>query len=512
MRPSLPRFPRLYAALALSFVAHFGAANAATLIVNSNADTVANNGACTLREAIIAANTNAPSGMAMGECPAGSIEGQDQIIFAIPGNGPHTITPGSALPNIGSSLSIDGYSQPGASANTLVGLTEGFNAVLAIVIDGGPPSNVSRPGLNILGPSGSNTRIRGLKIQNFTSSGCCTDTGIVVSGATANVEILGNEIANNGSRGVFTITSGGLHTILRIGGPNAADRNLIYGHQFDSGIVLNDCENCVVENNWIGLRILGGAAVAAANTYGVYPNSSPGSTVRNNWIAGNTSAGVLLIGFNEGVAVTGNLIGGGFANGLGIEVGNIGNFGPTDSTITGNRITGNTTVGVGIRNSQAGNGLVRNFVRGNQIYANGGIAIDLGANGGPLNGVTLNDIGDSDLGPNALQNYPVFEEPTYENNTIRIPYSIDSADTLYDLDFSFSTMCHASGNGPAGKMRSNAVTLSGRPPSGVARVPMNNVPRSGFVSATATGVDGTSEFSACLPYVFSDVIFTDGLE
>jgi CSLREA domain-containing protein len=46
-------------------------ARAASLTVNSTADVIANDGFCTLREAIIAANTNAPSGAAAGECPAG---------------------------------------------------------------------------------------------------------------------------------------------------------------------------------------------------------------------------------------------------------------------------------------------------------------------------------------------------------------------------------------------------------------------------------------------------------
>jgi CSLREA domain-containing protein len=44
---------------------------AAGIVVNSNADTRANDGKCTLREAIIAANTDARSGTRSGECVAG---------------------------------------------------------------------------------------------------------------------------------------------------------------------------------------------------------------------------------------------------------------------------------------------------------------------------------------------------------------------------------------------------------------------------------------------------------
>ncbi|MDL2718860.1 MAG: CSLREA domain-containing protein, partial [Acidobacteriota bacterium] len=65
------------------------AARAATITVNSTADTSANDGVCTLREAITAANTNTASGAAAGECAAGAA-GLDTIAFAIPGAGLQT--------------------------------------------------------------------------------------------------------------------------------------------------------------------------------------------------------------------------------------------------------------------------------------------------------------------------------------------------------------------------------------------------------------------------------------
>ena len=55
-------------------------------------------GDCSLREAISVANTGVVK----------------QVVFAIPGVGPHTITPASPLPEIGSGIVIDGLSQPGA--------------------------------------------------------------------------------------------------------------------------------------------------------------------------------------------------------------------------------------------------------------------------------------------------------------------------------------------------------------------------------------------------------------
>ena len=69
---------------AVTFLAAFPA-GAATITVNSTADGAgANDGVCTLREAILAANTNTASGAAAGECVAGTA-GLDTIAFAIPG-------------------------------------------------------------------------------------------------------------------------------------------------------------------------------------------------------------------------------------------------------------------------------------------------------------------------------------------------------------------------------------------------------------------------------------------
>ncbi len=87
-------------------------ARASTITVNSTSDAAANDGACTLREAIIAANTNAASGAAAGECAAGAA-GLDTIEFNIPGPGVQTIAPASALPAITEAVFINGYTQPG---------------------------------------------------------------------------------------------------------------------------------------------------------------------------------------------------------------------------------------------------------------------------------------------------------------------------------------------------------------------------------------------------------------
>ena len=88
----------------------------ATFTVTNTADS----GAGSLRQAILDANGAA---------------GADTIAFNIAGAGVHTIVLGSALPAVTDVVTIDGYTQPGSSPNTLP-LAGGTNAVLQIEVSG----------------------------------------------------------------------------------------------------------------------------------------------------------------------------------------------------------------------------------------------------------------------------------------------------------------------------------------------------------------------------------------
>src|SRR5512144_1496433 len=98
-------------ALGLFLALSRGVASAATITVNSTADVAADDGQCTLREAITAANPpNAASGAMPGECAAGAASpAVDHIEFDVPGSGVQTITLASSLPLIAEPTTIDGY-------------------------------------------------------------------------------------------------------------------------------------------------------------------------------------------------------------------------------------------------------------------------------------------------------------------------------------------------------------------------------------------------------------------
>jgi CSLREA domain-containing protein len=172
-------------------------APAATFTVNSTADTGDSTPdgtcdsdptagvVCTLREAMQEANAN-------NNDPT-----VDDINFAIPGAGPHTISPGSDLPAIVDPVTIDGYTQgdgttgdpsDDATENTLA---VGNNAVLKIELDG----TNAHDGLRI---QAANSTVKGLIINRFGNP----SVSITGSGATGN-KVEGNYIGSgNGGDGV----------------------------------------------------------------------------------------------------------------------------------------------------------------------------------------------------------------------------------------------------------------------------------------------------------------------
>lgn len=137
-------------------------AEASTITVNTSGDTAANDGRCTLREAITAANTNTASGAAAGECVAGSASATDTIVFNIfelcPVSG-CAINLLSPLPDISTPMSIGPslthkiQRSSGASSNfrifnvtttgtvTFSGLT--VNGGIAYPLSGGAIRNVN---------------------------------------------------------------------------------------------------------------------------------------------------------------------------------------------------------------------------------------------------------------------------------------------------------------------------------------------------------------------------------
>src|SRR5690606_2516669 len=114
---------------------------AATLVVDSIADTSAVDGACTLREALAAANNTPVADCGTGQ-PAPVV---DVIAFNIPGTGPHVIKPTGWLGNVNESLTIDGTTQPGAVPNGATPQQGGLDGTIAIELSGDACPGCSAP-------------------------------------------------------------------------------------------------------------------------------------------------------------------------------------------------------------------------------------------------------------------------------------------------------------------------------------------------------------------------------
>jgi CSLREA domain-containing protein len=499
-----PRHGSIGSLCLFAVAAAFGsAALGATITVNSTADTQSNDGKCTLREAILSANTDSASGAAAGECAAGS--GTDAIHFAIPGSdsgcnasGICTIAPTSALPVVGDGVTFDGYTQPGASVNTLA---QGTNAVLKIVLSG---ASGAGNGLNL----GSSVTVRGLVIN-----GC--DHGIVGLGVDGD-KVIGCFIGVNASGSAAVANNTGIDfefggTNHTIGGTALADRNLISGN-YGRAILLASIVGSTIQGNLIGTNAAGTAAIPNGNDnnqaisvlHAGLPNDCLiGGTAAGagNLISGNKGGGITTLGTT--VTIQGNFIGtnaagtGPLGNGFeGVSVNGEAKVGGTTAG-EGNVIAYNNAIatgafGYGAVSAAAGTTGVT--VRGNSIHDNAGsgahafgLGIDMGAAG-----VTINDPGDTEL-PFA-QNFPEITAVTASS----VSGTLNSAaNAAFDLDFYASPTCSPSGYGE-GQTYLGSKTVTTNASGNISFIASVTVPAGQMVTATATAADGsTSEFSRC---------------
>ena len=157
---------------------------------------------------------------------------------------------------------------------------------------------------------------------------------------------------------------------------------------------------------------------------------------------------------------------------------------------------------------------INNTLTNNKIFDNDGLGIDLlepGScvevePGGGCPGVTVNDVGDGDSGPNNFQNFPVLAGNSRWNPAVLVVKGdLESApDTEYLIEVFASSAADPSGHGEGEALAASfAVTTNGSghvhftEPRVVSGLPNTNGIT--YLTATATDPDGnTSEFSAAL--------------
>ncbi len=430
-----------------------------------NFDTIVNtndSGQGSLREFIENANALSNTNLAQ----AGMTAGIETSIFQIPGAGPFSIQPATALPTVTDPVVLDGTTQPG------------WTSAPIIELDGSLIATDNTHGLHLT--AGGST-VRGFVINRFATAGSsgiylATGGNNTVEGNYVGIDSTGTLARANGRGGIYVLNSGG----NTIGGTTDAARNVVSSSTWDITLEGASSTNNVIVGNYVGTDKNGTAAIGAIHGIVIWnaPNNRVGGTsiAERNVISGNPNCGILLTSAGStGNELQGNYIGtdatggvalgnrlgvclsnahntivGGTASGAANVIsGNTSNGFILSSGATGNVIQGNfigtdatssialgngssdSTHGIwisdGSNNTIGGTGIgepniivnnanagvyvavgAGNIISGNAIYSNGSIGIDLG----PIDGVTTNDDAKTSGQPNLLMDFPVFTTAT----------------------------------------------------------------------------------------------------
>jgi len=497
---------------------------AAVFVVTSTAD----GGPGSLRQAILDANAS---------------PGADAVHFDIAGGGVKTIAPLTPLPIVSDPLTIDGTTQPsfagtplielsGAMAPSAVGLeiaagssvvrglavnrfaygialtTNGGNLVEGNFIGTDPSGTIDRGnvlfGIRVTGGSGNIIGGTSVSSRNVISGNDNHGVGLVSGG---NV-VLGNYIGTDRTgmsalpNRIGLLTENSANVSNTIGGTSAGAGNLISGNS-GAGVSLGGTVlGHLVQGNWIGLDAsgtgdLGNGGDGIALQFGSCCNSIGGTAAgAGNVISGNNLNGIRSdyhpqairgnrIGTTaDGTAPLGNDGHGVYVNTMSNNV--VGGIAPG----AGNTIAWNGGDGVALGN--AGFGCA---VLGNSIRANDGLGINLGPNG-----VTPNDPGDGDAGPNGLQNFPVLMAVRDLGAETLVEGVLESRPgTAFVIEVFAAGGCDPSGHGEGERPIGSSTLTTGAD----GKVPFSlsfptAVPAGSEVTATATDpANSTSEFSAC---------------
>ena len=257
--------------------------------------------------------------------------------------------------------------------------------------------------------------------------------------------------------------------VIRTQGNSVTIRNVSVYAGSNAGILV-DGGSATLTNNLLGVDATGsnggnidyGVSVTNGSTFidgnyiatnrltGIMVNGGSSTLVQNNHITSNGSAACddnITLQSGAGIVIQFNLIED--AASLGIDGDGItGNITISENTITGSGQNGGNCNGVianaGIRldgnnssilqniiYSNGGSGIVLaggttsgNRISQNSIYANGtagdALGIDLDIADGMGDGVTLNDSGDGDTGPNGALNFPIISTAYMEGSNVVI--------------------------------------------------------------------------------------------
>lgn len=317
-----------------------------------------------------------------------------------------------------------------------------------------------------------------------------TIDGYTQSGAAPNTESMASAASNAVLR-IRLHDAGQINVALQMCGANSIVRGLAIT-SFTIGI--RGCEDVpiAVEGSFIGLASDG--VTAGGNSTGVILTNLVGrvggsTPAQRNVIASNVSGVTLFGSAASGSTVLGNLFGtdkSGLisrANTSAIELNQNINNARIGAVSAPNRIRGGNfgialTSSAGLGNTLANNSFV------DQTIA----AIDLGKDG-----ITLNDPGDADTGPNELLNFPELSLAQRTDTGIRVAGTISREPGV--LTLYASRACHSAGHGGGEHIIAANFVPANFDGTFISAIDFAKFP---VITATNTFADSTSEFSACI--------------
>jgi hypothetical protein len=305
---------------------------------------------------------------------------------------------------------IDGRTQTAYSGNTNTGTVGAGGTNVGISATGLP--NYDLPEIQVHDKnedtfivSGAATVIRNLAIYADDGAGILLTGGSV----TAQENLLGVDAlgANDGKI---------LYGVEVTGGAAIVDGNYITTNE-EAGVLVNGGTSSLIQNNHFTTngddRCFDNITITAGN----------GILIQQNLIELSAAMGIDGEGIAGGITITENTItsagqDGGNCSG---EVENAGiRLDGSNSSISSNIIYQNGGAGIVL----AGGNTSGNLISQNSIYANGtagdALGIDLDQADGMGDGVTLNDTGDVDAGPNGAANFPIISTAYMEGPNVVI--------------------------------------------------------------------------------------------
>jgi hypothetical protein len=396
----------------------------------------------------------------------------------------------------------------GVNNNTVSGNYVGLNAT-------GTAAVPNRSGMYVLDGAQSNVITGNVFSGNVAEGLRLAGVGVsgnVVQGNFCGTDAAGTSSIPNGFAGMALYNGAAGNTI---GGVTAAARNILSGNS-SLGLATSGVSNNVVQGNFIGTDVSGSAAVANrfAGVYlagGAQNNLFGGAAAgAGNVVSGNLSFGILV----ADPATSGNLIQGNFigtradgTNALGNGFSGVIAYGGAHGNVLGLALDGS---GAGNRVAFSGSDGIRledtntlgNAIRGNAVWSNGRLGIDLAGGAEDFYGVTANDPGDGDSGPNNLQNYPVITQASVSGGMTTIAGTLNSTlGRSFLLDFYRNASPDPSGFGEGENYVGSAgVTTATSSDASYTLVASGNFANQYF-TATATDMTAgdTSEFSRAVP-------------